>query len=152
MNDTGTGKINKLKTTQPASAPYPSCLNGIDNQTDDCGVETIGGKLCPLRHCTGNNRGCRCTEDQLEHKRGPVKAFKVSEHAPFRLPNESKGSVFAHHQTVTDQDKDNGPDTKVHQVLHDDVSGVFRAGKSCFHHGKSALHKENQNRTDQEPY
>ena len=60
--------------------------------------------------------------------------------------------MLAHHQTVTEEDKDNGPDAEVHQILHDDVARVLRTGEAGLHHGKAALHEENQNRADKKPY
>lgn len=41
--------------------------------------------------------------------------------------------------------------TKIHQVLHDDISGVLRTGKSCLYHSKPRLHPEHKGRTDQKP-
>ena len=39
-----------------------------------------------------------------------------------------------------------------HEVFHNNVAGVLRSGETSLNHCKTALHKEYQCRTDQEPY
>ena len=67
------------------------------------------------------------------------------------LADETK-QILTHQQAETDQDEYNRADTEVHQVLHDDIAGIFGSGKAGFHHCKASLHPENQCRADQIPY
>ena len=151
MDHAGAGKINEIQPGQPAAAPNPSCLDRIHEQADDGGIHAIGGELRTLRHSARYNGGCRGAEDELKDKSGPVKAFKVPEHAPLRFADEAKRTVRPHHQPVAEQEEHHRPDAEIHQVFHNDVPRVLRPGKAGFHHSKAALHKKHENRADQKP-
>ena len=76
----------------------------------------------------------------------------------------SKGSgfddLYATHDRVAiankqkaeaDQNENNGTDTEVHQVLHQDITGIHCSCKAGFHHCESCLHPEYQRSADQKP-
>ena len=75
------------------------------------------------------------------------KICEIGEHLVFRLTDETEEIVFAVHDTVAKANENDRTNTEIHEVLHDDVAGVLCAGKSGLHHGKSALHEENENST-----
>ena len=76
---------------------------------------------------------------------------------PVRVTPLAYGDVIKWKMCIRDSDTEahdpvqRGSDTKVHQVFHDDVTGVFGSCKSGFDHGKSGLHKEHQRRAEQYP-
>ena len=153
VDDTGTGEIVERcgKLRQPAAAPYPVCLDRIDDCRDHCGIDTIGNELCTFCHGTGNNRCRCCAEYQVEYETGPVKVCIVRENVETRLADDAD-QIFAAQQTETDQNEYHCAETKVHEVFHNNVAGVLRSGETSLNHCKTALHKEYQCRTDQEPY
>jgi len=57
----------------------------------------------------------------------------------------------AHQQAVAQQDEHHRAQAKVHQVFHQDVAGVLGPGKAALHHGKAALHEEDQHGANQKP-
>ena len=44
------GKVVEAQTGQPAAAPDPVGLNGVDQGRDHCGIDAVGKELGPLRH------------------------------------------------------------------------------------------------------
>jgi hypothetical protein len=48
------------------------------------------------------------------------------------------------HEAKSDGPEGNGADRKIHEVLHDDVDGIFSSGKAGFHHGEPGLHEKDQ--------
>ena len=60
-------------------------------------------------------------------------------------------SVYSHQQAIAQEDEDHGTDAEVHEVLHDDVAGVFGPREATLHHGKATLHEEHEDGTDQKP-
>ena len=48
--------------------------------------------------------------------------------------------------------RNDGSDTEVHQVFHNNVTCVFGSCEACFYHCESGLHKEDQCGADQHPY
>ena len=145
---------------QPAAAPDPVGLNGIDQQADHAGIHAVGGKLRPLRHRPGDDGRRGRAENEVEHESaGICKPFavcgdklpEVKEHIEVRLADQAPQGILSHHERITQKGKHHGSDAEIHQVLHNDVAGVFRPGKPGLHHGKSRLHPEHQRRTDQKP-
>ena len=158
VNGAGTGVVMESLPEKPAAAPNPVRLNGVDNQGDDCGVKTVSGEFCPFCHGSGNDGGSGSAEHQVEHKCGRARKASVGgtgdklpetgKQVQIRHSNQAMESVPAHHQRVAQQGEYHCPDTEVHQVFHDDISGVFGAGEAGFAHGKPRLHPEYQSRAD----
>ena len=153
VDHAGTGKINKAQVGQPpAVAPGPAGLDGVDAEADDAGVDAIGGEFGPLRHGTGDDGGAGGAEDQLEDEAAPIKAIEPGpEHPQGGGADEAAGNVGIHQQAIAQEDEDHGTDAEVHEVLHDDVAGVFGPREATLHHGKAALHEEHEDGTDQKP-
>ena len=103
-----------------------------------------------VRQSAGHDGCGSCAEDQVEYEVGPVKVCVAGENIKPGFSDEAD-DIFAQKKTETDYDEHDGTDTEVHQVLHDDVTSIFRSGKSCLHHRETCLHPEHQCRTDQEP-
>ena len=141
----------EAEACQPAAAPDPVGLNGVNQRGDHTGIDAVGQELGTLRHGTGNDGRSGGAEYQVEYEAGEIEAFVGGEQVEPGLADEAK-QVFTHQQTETDQDEDNCANAEVHQVLHDDIAGVFGSGKTGFHHCKASLHPENQCRADQIPY
>jgi len=57
--------------------------------------------------------------------------------------NQAPNGIPEHNREADDPEYDRS-DGEVHQVLHDDITGIFRTGKAGFHHGKACLHEEYQ--------
>ena len=55
------------------------------------------------------------------------------------------------HDAVSKQPVQRRPDTEIHQVFHENVAGVFGAGKPGLTHGKPRLHEEHKRSTEQNP-
>lgn len=47
------------------------------------------------------------------------------------------GHVFSEQKAEADQNENNGTDTEVHQVLHQDIAGILCSCKAGFHHCES---------------
>ena len=127
VDHAGTGKINKAQVGQPpAVAPGPAGLDGVDAEADDAGVDAIGGELGPLRHGTGDDGGAGGAEDQLEDEAAPSKPSNPAPNIPrVGVPMKPPATWGFHQQAIAQEDEDHGTDAEVHEVLHDDVAGVF---------------------------
>ena len=68
VNRTGAGKIVEAELTEPAAAPDPVRLNGIDDGGDNAGIDAVGQEFCALRHRAGHDRGGRGAENEVEHE------------------------------------------------------------------------------------
>ena len=160
MDGAGTGVVVEAQAAQPAAAPDPVGLDGVDQQTDHRRVDTVGGEFRPLRHGSRDDGGRGGAEDQVENEiagvceafcRGGNELAKTCEQCQVRLSDQSEERVLAHHERVSQQGEHHGSDAEVHKVLHNDVAGIFGSGKAGLHHGEARLHPENQRRADQKP-
>ncbi len=134
---------------EPA-APDPVRFDRIDHRRDNCGINAVGYKFCPLSHGTRNDRRRRRTKYQIEDKVGPVKAFISRENIKSRLSDKAK-HIFSQQKPKPDQDKYHRTDTKIHQVLHQDIPRILSPCKTRLHHGKAGLHPEYQCGANQKP-
>ena len=130
------------------------------NSGNDCGINAVGGELGTLCHSAGDDGGGGGTEDQVEDEGGSGgealsgacdEGLEVCPQFHVGQTDETEQGIFAHHQGVTQEGEDDGADTEVHQVLHDDVACVLRSGKACLYHGEAGLHPEDQSGADQIP-
>jgi hypothetical protein len=48
----------------------------------------------------------------------------------------------AEHKSKAYQPEGRSANAKVHQILHQDISGIFCSGKTCFTHRKTCLHEK----------
>ena len=151
VNRAGTGEIMEAKAGKPAAAPDPVGLNGVNQCGNDAGIDAVGQELGALSHSTGNDGRGGGAEHQVEYEAGEIEAFVGSEQVEAGFSDETE-QILTHQQAETDQDEYNRADTEVHQVLHDDIAGIFGSGKAGFHHCKASLHPEYQSRADQIPY
>ena len=55
------------------------------------------------------------------------------------------------HKTVAEYEKSDRSYAEVHQVFHNDVASVFRAGEAGLDHGEARLHEENEADADEYP-
>ena len=61
------GKVVEAHPLEPAAAPHPVAADGVDHQRNGCGVDAVGFEVGALGHGAGDDGGCRCAEDGLEH-------------------------------------------------------------------------------------
>jgi len=61
------GKVVEAHPLKPAAAPHPVAADGVDHQRNGCGVDAVGFEVGALGHGAGDDGGCRCAEDSLEH-------------------------------------------------------------------------------------
>ena len=73
MDGAGAGKIVEAHLGQPAAAPNPVRLNGVDQCRDHSRIDTVGQEFRSFRHGTGYDGSCSGTEHQVKHKVRPVK-------------------------------------------------------------------------------
>ena len=139
---------------QPAAAPHPVAADGVDHQRDGCGVDAVGFEVGALGHRTGNDSGGRCAEDGLEHDVHPQRDIKpqvaviaLNE----RIEPADQRACAAEHQAEADDPVARCADAEVHQVFHQDVAGVFGAGKARLTQRKTGLHKVDQECRNQHP-
>ena len=145
----------EAQLTEPSAAPDPVAGNGIDQQGDGGGVDAVGAELGALRHSAGDDGGGGGAEDGLENGVGPQgdaggKDAAVILHDHGVKPAEEAGAR-AEHDAEADKPEAGGADAEVHQVLHQDVAGVFGPGEACFAHGEARLHEKDQRRAQQDP-
>ena len=151
MNGAGTGEVMKSETAQPAAAPDPVRFNGVDQRGNYAGIYAVGKELGALCHSARNDGSSGRAEDQVKDEVGKIEICVGCKNIKSRLADEPE-QIFTHQQSETDQDKDHGADTEVHQVFHDNVASVLRPGEACLHHCESRLHPEYQCRADQKPH
>ena len=61
------GKVVEAHPLEPAAALHPVAADGVDHQRNGCGVDAAGFEVGALGHGAGDDGGCRCAEDGLEH-------------------------------------------------------------------------------------
>ena len=55
------------------------------------------------------------------------------------------------HKAKTEEPKENSPQRKVHEILHDDIASVLSPRQARFQHGKTRLHEEDQGSAEKNP-
>ena len=148
VNRGRTGEIMEAHFSEETAAPDPVTGDRVDEQRDRCGVDAVSREFSPLSHGTGNDGGGGGTEDGLEdgvcpERNARRKNMAVILHDKGIDPAEECGAG-AEHNAVAEQPVQRGTDTEVHQVLHQNVTGIFGAGETRFTHGESRLHEEDQ--------
>ena len=151
----GTGKIVEAQLTEPAAAPDPVAGDGVDQQGNGGGVDAVCAELGAFCHGTGDDGGGGGAEHGLENGVGPQgnaggKDVAVVLHNHGVKPAEQAGAC-TEHDAEAHQPEAGGADAEVHQVLHQDVAGVFGTGEACFAHGEACLHEKDQRRAQQNP-
>ena len=155
MDCSGTGKIMEAQLTQPAAAPDPVAGNGINEQRNRSGVDTVGAELGTFCHRAGNNGGRGGAEHSLEDCKCPQRNA-AGECVAVILQNAGiqpadHGTAGTEHDAEAKQPEAGRTDTEVHQVFHQNVAGIFGPGETGFTQGKACLHEENQCGTQQYP-
>ena len=56
------------------------------------------------------------------------------------------------HQAKSHQPENRGTNTEIHQVFHQDITGVFGTGKTGFTHRKACLHEKYHCGAQKHPY
>ena len=69
-----------------------------------------------------------------------------------RIESSDDRTGAGKHNAEANQPVDGGSDTEVHQVFHNNVSGVFCPGHTCFAESKASLHEENHGSAKKCPY
>ena len=80
---------------------------------------------------------------------------RVFPHREFRHEkvrrSDEAADVRAEHEPEADDPESRRTQCKIHDVLHDDITGVFSPGQACLAHGKARLHKKDQRGSQQHP-
>ena len=160
VNGAGACIIVEAELRKPAAAPDPMGLDGIDEKGNNRGINAVGRKLGAFGHGARNDGCGGGAEHKVEYEGGGVgKAFggtcdevlEVLEHVHVGNTDESEKGILTHHKGVAQERKNNCADTKVHQVFHYDVAGVFCSCKSGLDHCETGLHPKDEGSTDQVP-
>ena len=152
----GTCEIVETKLRKPAlRVPNPTGFNGVNKQRNDAGVNAIGDELRALCHGAGYDGGCRCAEHKVEYEGRSHSVLEepteIGEDLKIRNADKSAYIILGHHEREAEQYENNRTDTEIHEVLHDDVAGIFRTGETGLNHGEPGLHEEHECGSDQEP-
>lgn len=59
--------------------------------------------------------------------------------------------VAAKEQAEADDPEGQGPEGKVHEILHDDIAGILAPRQAGFEHGETGLHEEDQDGRHEDP-
>ena len=118
-----TGKVVEAHALEPAAAPHPVAADGVDHQRNGCGVDAVGFEVGALGHGAGDDGGCRCAEDSLEHDVHPQRDVEaqmriITLNEGVEPADESAGA--AEHQAEADEPVAGRADAKIHifDVLH----------------------------------
>ena len=151
MNSCRSGKIMEPHLCQEATAPDPVTRYWINQGTDYCTVDTVGFKFRPLRHRARNNRRCRRTKHRLEKHVSRCRHRKFKRVHCKNVDTAKDSALGSKHNTKTNDPIENGTETKIHHVFHDDVPSIFRSGKTSFYQGEACLHEKYQKCRNQRP-
>ena len=132
---------------QPAAAPCPVSFNWVDHSGYNCRIDTVGKESCSFSHSTRYDGSSGCTEYKVKYEIGPVKICIICKNVKAWLSDKTH-KIFTKKQTKTDQDKHNSTNTKIHQILHQDISCIFCSGKTSLNHCKTSLHPEYERSTN----
>ena len=128
---------------QPAAAPDPVAGDGVDDQADGGGVAAVGAELRALGHRAGDDGRGSGAEHSLEHRVDPDRQrAEVIAAADERIKPADERTGTGKHDAEADEPVARRTDTKIHQILHDNVTGILCSGESCLYHSESRLHKE----------
>ena len=94
VDGAGAGKVMEAQLCQPAAAPDPMRLNGVDQRGNDCGIDAVGEELGTLGHGAGHDGGGGGTEHQIEHETGSIEVLIRGENVQPRFPNQAN-QVFS---------------------------------------------------------
>ena len=139
---------------EPASAPRPVSLDGIDDERDEGAIDQIHRKLRALGHRTADDGGRGRAEDGFEDEKTLDRQVSLVETqvAPVGHPHKTAHDVLSEHQAETDKKEEQRTEHEVDKVLHQDVRGVLTAGESRLTEGKAWLHPKDQHGCKQHPY
>ena len=147
MHRGAAGKIMEAQVRQPAAAPDPVAGDGVDDEGNEGAVYTVGLEVGALGHGAGNDSGGCGAEDGLEDHIAPHRQRTEIVIAPDQgIKAADEGSRAAEHDAEAHQPVDGRADAEVHQVLHQDVAGVFGPGQTRFTQGKARLHEKHHGR------
>jgi len=147
VNRARTGVVMEAQLCQPAAAPNPVCLDGVNQRGNDGGIHAVGEELRALCHCAGDDGRRRRAENEVEDKVREIEIRVRGENVKTGLADKAH-QVFAQQKREANQDEHHCADAEVHQVLHQDVARVLRAGEAGFDHCEACLHPENERRAD----
>jgi len=132
---------------------------GIDDRTGYDAVGDIGLELCSFRHGTRYDRGRRRAKYQLEEilrlqgNAGPGERVKGRTRIVQEKSGRSEKRVTrSKHQPETDKPEKETAERKIHQVLHEDIAGVFGTAKTRFQQGETGLHEHDEHGSKYYPY
>ena len=129
--------------------------DGIDEGGDAERVDAVGDEFGPLRHGAGDDGGRGGTENRLENEIGEERDPCGEDGRIVALDHgvqpAHQRAAAGKHQTEAQKPVGGRSDGEVHQVLHQDVAGVFGPGEAGLTHGKARLHRKDECRTQQDP-
>ena len=148
MDCGGAGKIMEAQLGQPAPTPDPASGDRVNHQGNSGRVDTVSAELGALCHSPRDNGGRSSAEHCLEDGVGPQRDPRRKDTAVIPhdqgIDGAEQGGAAAEHDAEAHQPETGRTDTEVHQILHQDISRVFRPCKACLTHGEAGLHKEHQ--------
>ena len=126
--------------------------NGINQHTDEDGVNQVHGEFGTFCHSAGHDGGSRCAEYSLEYQ----ETFRGKPAAVVEREVEEMGhsyeSACTEHQSETDEPVEQAAKHEVNEVLHQDIGRIFYSGETGFDQCKARLHEEYQHGCKQHPY
>ena len=148
MDAGGTGEIMESQFGKPAAAPDPVTGNGIDQKGNEYGIYAVGGELRPFCHGSGNDGGRSSAEHSLEEQVGQRCITGIIGHLEMGDKEIRRADDTAYigteHETEAQEPEHDRAQSKVHEILHDNVAGILGSGEPRFHHGEPGLHEVHQ--------
>ena len=146
------GEVMEAELREPAAAPDPVTRDRVDDQADHRRVEHVGLEVRALGHRAGNDGGGRRAEHGLEQRVDPGgQRAEVVATLDERVEAADEGARAAEHDAEAEDPEYRGADAEVHEVLHQDVAGVLRAGKTGLAQREASLHEIDEERPDERP-
>ena len=125
-------------------APRPRAEDGVDQSRDDDREDEVAAKLNPLGHGAGDDGGSRGGEDGLEEVKRvrPALGLPLNAHQKEAVRADPAAGGGPKHEPEADGEEHQGARGGVHDVLHDDVDGVFGAREAGLEQAKPACMKK----------
>ena len=97
VNRARTGVVVEAQLCQPAAAPDPVRLNGVNQRGDDSGIHAVGEELRAFCHCAGDDGRRRRAENEVKDE---VREIEIR----VRGENVKTGLADKAHQVFTQQE------------------------------------------------
>ena len=149
VDDAGAGIILRPQHTQPAAAPDPVAVQGVNQRANQEAVGEVGLGFGALGDGAGDDGGGGAGKDHLEHPVHidlPVAAGAHSAGQEKVIGAGDAGGGSSHHQGEAEGPEGEGGDGEVHKAFGHVVDRAFGADEAGAEESEPGLHKKDQER------